>query len=160
MGRSFVLNVQGDEPFASCADLKKLMIAFQESQMDLGTLAHRSDDRIAYDDPNTVKVVIDGNRRGLYFSRSPLPYVRTPGIKIRFWAHQGIYAYRLESLAKFCQLPVGYLEDLEKLEQLRALENGMSVLVVEAAEKGFGIDTPADLARAEGLISRSDAHYK
>ena len=148
----FVMNLQGDEPFMNHKDIEKLM-KFMESnqQADLATLVYASGDGEKYQNPNCVKAVGTLSGRALYFSRSPIPYLK-PEQKLQYWQHQGVYAYRRESLAKFCGLPPSNLEKQERLEQLRALENGMHIQLIEANHPSIGIDTIEDLKAAHALL--------
>jgi 3-deoxy-manno-octulosonate cytidylyltransferase (CMP-KDO synthetase) len=154
----FVMNVQGDEPFVDLGDLQNLARQMETTGAEMGTLGFQSDKSVDFVSPNTVKIVVGNDMRALYFSRSPIPHLAVQsqpenGISShrKFWHHQGIYAFRKSVLAKFCQLPQGQLEATESLEQLRALENGIQILVVPATTASSGIDTPADLevARAK-----------
>ncbi len=151
--RSFVLNVQGDEPFVRIGDLQRLCRRLMESpSADIATLAfeHTQPQPQAFASPHVVKVVLDRSGRALYFSRAGIPVDRDAAApsQVAFWQHLGVYAFRRPALGQFCELPVGRLEALEKLEQLRALENGMQILVVSASQLSHGIDTPADLEAA------------
>lgn len=150
----FVLNVQGDEPFVSVKDLAALMAKVQaRREIDLGTLAYRCNDQRLGNDPNAVKAVRAYNGRALYFSRSPVPYDRDAGhVQIPFWLHLGIYAFRKERLLDFVTLPPSPLERLEKLEQLRAIEQGWHIELEPASEFSRGIDTPEDLEAARAKI--------
>lgn len=145
-----IINVQGDEPLLpSCviAELAALMAAHPELPMATVAVAVPRGEMA---DPNKVKVVFDADFNALYFSRSMIPHLREGGADTPVYLHWGIYAYRREALKKFVGLPGGRLENCEKLEQLRALENGIGikVLVVENL-RSVGVDTPADLAEAE-----------
>ena len=109
------------------------------------------------DDPNVVKVVTDRNGDAIYFSRSPIPFVRDSAalpLAPRF-KHIGLYVYRREFLLRYSELPVGPLELAERLEQLRAIENGFHIRMVETEYDSMGVDTPADLERAEALFAAS-----
>lgn len=145
--KSFVLNVQGDEPFVNIADLKKLCSQLQkEKNPQMATLVVRNQSQQDFHNPNCVKVV----RRGpyaVYFSRAPIPFPRDQNFN-GFWHHQGVYAFYYETLKHFCQLPTSELEAIEKLEQLRALENGIQIILSEADQVSLGIDTPQDLEEA------------
>ncbi len=145
-----VVNLQGDEPFLSAKLVNDLIEAHRNSTFDIFTLARLLGDDEKSSDPNLVKVVIGKGGRGLYFSRSPIPYYR--GRRGNFLVHIGIYSYRWDALFDFVDLSPGKLELAEKLEQLRALENGMSIGVKIVEYQGIGIDTPEDLIRAESLL--------
>jgi 3-deoxy-manno-octulosonate cytidylyltransferase (CMP-KDO synthetase) len=103
--------------------------------------------------PNAVKVVFDKDCFALYFSRAPIPYVRGEGDRGSYYKHHGIYSYRKSFLVTFSQLPEGNLEKLEALEQLRALENGYRIKVVETPYDSVEVDTPEELERVKGIIA-------
>jgi 3-deoxy-manno-octulosonate cytidylyltransferase (CMP-KDO synthetase) len=160
--RPFVLNVQGDEPFLDPADLETLCARFKaevstghnmsDSRVPrMASLYFRCWDSARWKAQSTVKVVINRASQALYFSRSPIPCDRDRGDKQPehgFLVHMGVYAFEKSALADFCRLPHGQLENLEKLEQLRALEAGWRILMCEASKESVGIDTPEDLEQA------------
>lgn len=150
-----IINVQGDEPLIPAeviCRLTKLMV--ENPDCEMATVAVPAD-REAMQDPNKVKVVFDANNRAMYFSRSLIPFLRDGGDDTPVYLHWGIYAYRRQTLEKFIQLPAGRLENCEKLEQLRAMENGIDikVVVVEGLES-VGVDTPEDLIQAQEKLRR------
>jgi 3-deoxy-manno-octulosonate cytidylyltransferase (CMP-KDO synthetase) len=152
-GKIFV-NVQGDEPLMQARVIDDLVRKM--GRAPLATLAHVLTDERDYHDPNCVKVVCDRTMRALYFSRSPVPFMKSPlgSTKgLRVWRHMGIYAFRREALRQFVRWPVGLLERAESLEQLRALEHGLSIQVVPTKLHCVGVDTPSDLARVEALLA-------
>ena len=153
--RQYIMNVQGDEPFVNIDDLTKLAITLKSNQnISMATLYYPCYDRKKYSDPGVVKVVSDRTGRALYFSRAPIPFYREqvdPGGFV-FNQHLGIYAFKKESLVHFCSLPVGSLERAERLEQLRALENGLDIWLVKSENPGLGIDTPQDLQKARDIL--------
>ena len=152
-GLELVVNVQGDEPLLSGANIDALVAGMRsEPEVGMATLCRPLPaDRV--DDPNAVKVVVDGRGRALYFSRSAVPYPRQREAAAALWRlHLGIYGFRPETLARFVALQPSPLERAEGLEQLRALENGISILVLDAPDPAFGVDTPEDLARAADLL--------
>jgi CMP-2-keto-3-deoxyoctulosonic acid synthetase len=104
-------------------------------------------------DPNYVKVAVDAAGNALFFSRSPIPYVRDPSVKPVFWEHIGVYAFRRDALLRFARLPAGPLERAEKVECLRFLEHGIRMRMVATDYMGVEIDTPDDLRRAERLLA-------
>ena len=140
-----IINVQGDEPFISEKPLKKLINAFKNPEVMVASLMHELLKDI--DNPNVVKVVCDENDYALNFSRIPNPESRTSNFK-----HIGVYAFRRKTLFEFVELPESDLEKIEKLEQLRLLENGYKIKMVLTSYKGIGIDTPQDLEKAENLL--------
>ncbi|MGQ0504175.1 MAG: 3-deoxy-manno-octulosonate cytidylyltransferase [Myxococcaceae bacterium] len=145
------INVQGDEPLIDPAALKLLASAFDEPAVNLATLV-RPLDEAERANPNVVKAVLALNGDALYFSRHDVPFERAPAHKR--WAHVGLYGYRRDTLLQLSRLPVSPLEDAEKLEQLRALENGIRIRCLVTSYRSVGVDTPEDLATAERLLER------
>ncbi|MBP9708612.1 MAG: 3-deoxy-manno-octulosonate cytidylyltransferase [Oligoflexales bacterium] len=147
----FILNLQGDEPEVSLEDVKSLMQNFAaQSDAAIGTLVFKNLDETAFQDPNIVKAVLNQKSQALYFSRAAIPFRRLDDSENRtkeffFWQHIGVYAYRRESLKSFCQAGPSELEGLEKLEQLRALQMGMTIYAQQANKISYGIDTQQDL---------------
>lgn len=148
-----VFNVQGDEPMIESEPLAKLKTVFEDSEVRVASPMTPFYDAQVLHDINIVKVVSDNNMNALYFSRSPIPFNRDNTPEIKFFRHIGVYAYRKQTLLDFIKLPLGKLEQIEKLEQLRFLENGIPIRMVISSYQGIGIDTPEDLNRAEKLIS-------
>jgi len=146
------VNVQGDEILSTGDMLVPLIGAFQgDPWLDVATLGHTLDDLGDLNNPNVVKVVLDHSGYALYFSRSPIPFVREPGAHLEappgvFHRHLGIYAYRKAALLAFPGLPHSPLEHMEKLEQLRFLQAGYSIRVIVTPHTAHRVDTPADLA--------------
>lgn len=148
-----VVNVQCDEPLIPSRVLDRLVAAMQDSEADMGTVAVPLGlSSVDVEDPNRVKVVVDRAGYALYFSRAPIPWLRPGGEPVAPLLHWGLYAYRRAFLERFVRWPRGELENCEMLEQLRALENGARILVVQADEPTIGVDVPADVARVESLI--------
>lgn len=150
-----VVNVQGDEPFIDVDSLSKVIEVFQddnEKKVDLASLMREISEEEQIINPNNVKVVIDQNGFALYFSRSVIPYAREKNVGVRYFQHIGIYAFRKQALLDFYDLPMQSLEASEKLEQLRYLEFGKRIKMVETDHVGIGIDTPEDLERARAMI--------
>ena len=143
-----VVNVQGDEPEIDPAVIDKAVeLLRRDQQADLSTLCAPFGADEAIDNPNVVKVVTGLNGRALYFSRWPIPFNRDgQSAKTLYRKHLGLYAYRREALLRFARLPASPLEKTEKLEQLRALENGMTIVVGEVSHPAVGIDTPEQYA--------------
>jgi 3-deoxy-manno-octulosonate cytidylyltransferase (CMP-KDO synthetase) len=146
-----ILNVQGDEPLIEPACLESLLAAFQDPSVQMATLK-RPLDPSEIQNPNVVKVACDLSGDALYFSRSPIPFVRAEAV--RAFAHVGVYAYRKPFLAKVAGLASTPLERAESLEQLRVLEHGYRIRVIESSYRSIGVDTPEDLERAEKVIGR------
>lgn len=152
-----VVNVQGDEPFINPHHVEKLIEAMQsDADLRMATLATPLPEYLTHD-TNVVKVVCAQNGNALYFSRLPIPFVRDAETVSRL-RHLGVYAYRADWLLQMANLPSTPLEEAEKLEQLRALENGVALRVVQVENViDIAIDTPEDLKRAEEFIHRRDA---
>ncbi len=149
-----VVNVQGDEPFTEVDSLKKLINVFKNDpnkEIDLASLMVHIKDKEEIKNPNTVKVVLDKNNLALYFSRSPIPYPRDENVNVKYYKHKGVYAFRKQALLDFYHFPMLTLEASEKLEQLRYLEYGKKIKMVETNVQGVEIDTPEDLERAKKL---------
>jgi len=149
-----VVNIQGDEPLLSGRNVDVLVEGLlADGGAPMSTLCRPLEVERS-EDPNAVKVVRDARGRALYFSRSPIPYPRDAEAAARLWRlHLGIYGFRREALERFVALPPSELELAEGLEQLRALENGIPILVLDAPHPAFGVDTPEDLRRAEEIIA-------
>ncbi|MCD6117432.1 3-deoxy-manno-octulosonate cytidylyltransferase [bacterium] len=153
------VNIQGDEPFISPADIDRVaMILVNDSDADMGTLVKRIQLSSELNDTNTVKVITDKNSRALYFSRSPIPFYRdcrdvSKQIKeYKYLKHIGIYSYRREFLIRLSEIGPSSLEMTEKLEQLRVLENGFTIKVAETNNEPLSVDTPEDLSRAREYL--------
>ena len=154
MDIDIVINVQGDEPFTDAESLAKLIQVFKEDtnkEVDLASLMVHITDQDEINNPNTVKVIIDQSNFALYFSRSPIPYPRDKSVDVKYYKHKGIYAFRKQAILDFYKLPMQVLEASEKLEQLRYLEYGKRIKMVETDVEGVEIDTPEDLERANKL---------
>jgi 3-deoxy-manno-octulosonate cytidylyltransferase (CMP-KDO synthetase) len=155
MDVDIVVNVQGDEPFIDTEALEKLIEVYKndtEKKVDLASLMTEIKDEQEINNPNNVKVVVNQNGFALYFSRSVIPYPREANVGVRYMKHIGIYAFRKQALMDFYNLPMKSLEASEKLEQLRYLEFGKNIKMVETSHIGIGIDTKEDLERARKLI--------
>jgi 3-deoxy-manno-octulosonate cytidylyltransferase (CMP-KDO synthetase) len=150
-----VVNVQGDEPLLSGDNIDVLVEGLRaDHEVRVTTLCRPLEPERAAE-PDAVKVVRDGRGRALYFSRSPIPYPRHREAAWKLWRlHLGVYGFRREALAEFVALPPSPLELAESLEQLRALENGIQILVLDAPHPAFGVDTPEDLERVEKIMKR------
>lgn len=150
-----VVNVQGDEPFINAEPLAKVIEIFRNDYVkavDLASLMVEIQNPEEIQNPNNVKVVVDQNDFALYFSRSVIPYAREVNVGVRYMKHIGIYAFRKQALLDFYSLPMKSLEASEKLEQLRYLEYGKRIKMVETNHVGIGIDTPEDLEKARRMI--------
>ena len=150
-----VINIQGDEPFIDKDSLAKLIQVYKKDskgEVDLASLMREITAIQDIENPNNVKVVVDQNGFALYFSRSVIPYPRENNVGVRYMQHVGIYAFRKQALMDFYSLPMKSLEASEKLEQLRYLEFGKRIKMVETNHVGIGIDTPEDLEKARRLL--------
>ncbi|MBR4591881.1 MAG: 3-deoxy-manno-octulosonate cytidylyltransferase [Elusimicrobiaceae bacterium] len=149
----FIINVQGDEPFIKTETVAAVAGLLQkDASCDIATAVFARPDDERVDNPNIVKAVLAKDGRALYFSRSRVPYKREQteeNKQVPYWHHCGIYGYRRDALKRFVTLPESPLEKLERLEQLRALEAGMTIKCVEIRPSGPAIDTEQDLAAAE-----------
>ena len=143
-----VVNVQGDEPFIHPQSLKDLIQVFSSPGVLVASMMHEINNEDEINNPNIVKVVVDKAQFALYFSRSVIPFNRNNDFPIVYQRHIGVYAYRKSMLLQFVQWPLSVLEQVEKLEQLRYLENGVKIKMVATSFTGIGIDTPEDLEKA------------
>ena len=150
---TIVVNVQGDEPMISPATIDLAVRAMQESDADIVTTWERIENEEEAHDPNVVKVVTDSSGRALYFSRSVIPFNRSGSRAIELKKHTGLYVYRREYLLNFTKMEQTPLEKAEMLEQLRALENGAYIKVIEAPERSIGVDTEADLEKVRAMVA-------
>ena len=155
MEADVVVNVQGDEPFVQKQSLEKLCALFADAAVDVGSLMHVITDAEQITDPNCLKVVVTKQMAALYFSRSTIPFKRDTAAAVPYYKHIGIYGYRKKALLSFIQLPLLPLEQAEKLEQLRLLENGFRIRMAVTEPVGVSIDTVEDLAKARDLVSKN-----
>lgn len=149
-----IVNIQGDEPFIQAAQVQALVDMFRDEKTDIATLKKSISLDSEIDNPNVVKVVCDAHSRALYFSRSRIPYNREIQVNTRYFRHLGMYAYRADALKKITELPPSVLEETEKLEQLRWLENGYHIAVAETQWQSPAVDTPEDLEKAIEFMKR------
>jgi 3-deoxy-manno-octulosonate cytidylyltransferase (CMP-KDO synthetase) len=145
------VNIQGDEPTLTADFFPPLLRLFERPEVEVATLAVHCP-ASETDDPNAVKVVTALDGRALYFSRATIPFDRDKQGFAGYRKHLGIYAYRKAALERFAALTPSPLERTERLEQLRLLENGIALYVAEAPRDTIGVDTEADLGRAEALL--------
>jgi 3-deoxy-manno-octulosonate cytidylyltransferase (CMP-KDO synthetase) len=149
------VNVQGDEPLISPETIDAVVSSMiEDPSVQIATPCIEITEANDIMDPNIVKVVLDFDGNGLYFSRAPIPWVRdaSAGLAVSHWKHLGLYAFRHEALVEYPTLPPGQLEPVEQLEQLRWLENGFRIRVVETVHDAVSVDVPADAERVEKLI--------
>lgn len=150
-----VVNVQGDEPFTEKGPLEQVLSVFKndtDKKVDLASLMREITNEDDINNPNNVKVVVDQNDFALYFSRSVIPYPREKNVGVRYFQHIGIYAFRKQAIMDFYSLPMKSLEASEKLEQLRYLEFGKRIKMVETTHISIGIDTLEDLEKARKML--------
>ena len=155
-----IINVQGDEPLIESSMINNLMIPFKEEpNLKMATLKYRLNSMEDVDNPNIVKVITDKNDYALYFSRSPIPFPRNLNENIYF-KHIGVYAYKRDFVLEFSKMPQTILEKSESLEQLRVLENGNKIKVIETTHKVLGVDTPEDLLKVINYVKENNIDLK
>ncbi len=151
-----IVNIQGDEPLIDPAAIDTAILPLvHEPDVLMATLKKRIENAREISDPNVVKVVTDAKNDAIYFSRCPIPYLRRDTGRLAgapYFKHIGLYVYRREFLLQYSSLTVGPLEQAERLEQLRAIENGFRIRVVETEYESLGVDTPEDLERVSRLV--------
>lgn len=149
------INVQGDEPLMDPALIDRLAQVMMSGDWDMATAAAPIESAADLNNPSVVKAVFARDGQALYFSRSPIPYIRDEGTDAEgaHWRHLGIYAYRSDYLLRLVEEPPCALENREKLEQLRALYIGCRMNILKTDEVGIGVDTPDDVARVEALLA-------
>lgn len=158
---SLVINLQGDVPLLEPHEIDALVAAFDDPEVEMATLGVRGATREELDNPRAAKIVVDDRQRALYFSRAPVPFRHVDGgvselaegeKEPNAWVHVGIYGFRRATLERFVAEPRQGLEEVEDLEQLRALRLGFKIQVVEVAAVPLGVDVPADLRRVESVL--------
>ena len=155
-----IVNIQGDEPLIDPTVIDAVAVALKQNEMSTAATPIRTLSEL--DNPNVVKVVVNSAGRALYFSRRTIPYLREAVSRpvneqlaaFPFLKHLGIYGYRRETLLRLVKFPVSPLEHAEKLEQLRALENGIGIAVVKVDYDSIGVDMPEDVALVEAILTR------
>ncbi|MBI3208177.1 MAG: 3-deoxy-manno-octulosonate cytidylyltransferase [Candidatus Solibacter usitatus] len=151
---SIIVNIQGDEPLIDPAAIDAATLALLDDvDAPMATLRKKIEDPAEITNPNVVKVVTGRTGDAIYFSRSPIPFDR--GKDAEYYKHIGLYVYRRDFLLSYSQLPVGPLEQAERLEQLRALENGYRIRVMDTEYESLGVDTPEDLEKVSTLFTAS-----
>jgi len=151
-----VVNIQGDQPLLHHSVLSEMVEPLlRDEDLPMSTLMFRIRDPREVPNPNHVKVVTDFEGYALYFSRQPIPHYRDAGPAGAYFKHLGLYAFRRSFLTTFTELPQGRLEVAEKLEQLRALEHGYRIRVVETEQDSPEVDTPEDIERVEAIMARA-----
>ncbi len=145
---ALIINVQADEPLIQGEMVDSLVLVLQEKNVSVASLMARIEDMELIHNPNIVKVVVDNDGFSLYFSRAPIPF----GASSFFFQHIGCYGFRREVLFEFVRMRRSKLEEMEKLEQLRALENGYKIRMVEVAQPLLSVDTPEDIIKVENFL--------
>ncbi|MBN2597965.1 MAG: 3-deoxy-manno-octulosonate cytidylyltransferase [Marinifilaceae bacterium] len=162
-----IINVQGDEPFIEPRLIKELVALFEDKEVQMASAMKRISKTEDLKNSNVVKITVDNNNNALYFSRSIIPYHRdnwhallndqaSIPSDLNFFRHIGIYAYQKDFLVEYSRMDVSYLEKLEKLEQLRVLENGCKIKMLETNYETIGIDTIEDYYSALEVLNRAD----
>ncbi|MFC1576506.1 3-deoxy-manno-octulosonate cytidylyltransferase [Candidatus Omnitrophota bacterium] len=150
-----IVNIQGDEPLVHSSMIDGLANALLEDEtIPMATIVKKITNRSQIDNPNVVKAVLDKDGFALYFSRCPIPYLRDESGSAVYYKHIGLYAYTKDCIFNYTNLPISMLEDTEKLEQLRALENGYRIKTIETELDTIGVDTPEDLQKAEEALRK------
>jgi 3-deoxy-manno-octulosonate cytidylyltransferase (CMP-KDO synthetase) len=153
-----IVNVQGDEPLIEPRTIDDAVAAFAgDPALPMSTLRRRIDDPADAANPHVTKVVVDRSGHALYFSRAPIPFARAGCPPAPVWRHIGLYVYRRETLLQLARLPPTALEQSEALEQLRALEHGIRIKVVETIHESIGVDTADDLERVRRTVAGAGA---
>jgi 3-deoxy-manno-octulosonate cytidylyltransferase (CMP-KDO synthetase) len=151
-----IVNIQGDEPLIDPAAIDAAILPVaHDPDIVMATLKKKIEDPSEITNPNVVKVVTDRVGDAIYFSRCPIPFDRDGTSGVPHYKHIGLYIYQRDFLLSYSSLPVGPLEQAERLEQLRALENGYKIRVVETEYESLGVDTPEDLERVSRLFKAS-----
>jgi 3-deoxy-manno-octulosonate cytidylyltransferase (CMP-KDO synthetase) len=148
-----VVNVQGDEPMIEPEMIDQALAPFDRPSVQMSTLRRRIESRADFLSSHVTKVVVDRDGHALYFSRTPIPYHRDTGAPLEAWKHVGLYVYRRRFLLEFARMAPTPLERCEALEQLRAIEHGVRIAVVETRFDTISVDTPEDLERVRRILS-------
>jgi 3-deoxy-manno-octulosonate cytidylyltransferase (CMP-KDO synthetase) len=152
MDADIIVNVQGDTPFVKKEPLQKLLQQFDDPSVQVASMMQVLKEQKDIDDPNFVKVVVDKKMNALFFSRCVIPYLRNTSAPFTYYEHIGVYGFQKQALLDFTNWPVTPLEDAEKIECLRYLENGVPLRMIIVDYMGVEIDTPEDLKKAEELL--------
>jgi 3-deoxy-manno-octulosonate cytidylyltransferase (CMP-KDO synthetase) len=148
-----IINVQGDEPLITGSELERLVQFHLDSQFDIATLVKNNDSIEEFKNPNIVKAIVTPSGACLYFSRESIPHLSEEKEFSSWWQHIGVYSYRPKALQKFCESPLGVYEKVERLEQLRALEQGLSIGALVTNLNLIGVDTPEDIKKLTEVLS-------
>jgi 3-deoxy-manno-octulosonate cytidylyltransferase (CMP-KDO synthetase) len=149
-----VLNVQGDEPMIHKGLVADLISAFEDKEVYMATLKKRIDSEAEIINPNIAKVVTDCDSNAIYFSRSAIPYNREKNKGVTYYKHIGVYGYTKDFIEKYVSLPRTPLERAEELEQLRAVEHGYKIRVIETRHQSIGVDLPEHIPLVEGYMAK------
>ncbi len=150
-----VINIQGDQPLLQAECLSELVAPFNANPgLVMATLANRLDGEAAINDPNNVKVLIDAHGYAIYFSRAAIPFDRDKKENVQYYKHLGIYAYANAFLQEFTRLPSTLLENIEKLEQLRAIHHGYKIGITVTGFDSPSVDDVADIAKVETILQK------
>lgn len=152
-----IVNIQGDEPFIDKQSLEKVIQLFENPSVQIASLKMKIEDIEKINNPNCVKVVTDKFGKALYFSRAAIPFNRSPQQQTKAFQHIGVYAFRKDALLQISKLPVSELENTEKLENLRMLENGFPIHLAEVNHVGISIDTELDFMKAQEYLEQKKA---
>lgn len=150
-----VLNIQGDEPMIKREMIQDLIRAFSDSTVQMATLKKRIVEKEEIENSNIAKVITDKNGDAIYFSRSTIPYNRDYRENVKYYKHIGVYGYKKAFLDQFAKLGRSSLEEAEELEQLRALENGYKIRVIETQYQSIGVDLPEHIAKVEEEMKKT-----
>lgn len=151
---NIILNIQGDEPSIKTEMIRDLISAFNDSDVQMATLKKEITADEDVNNPNMVKVITDVNDNALYFSRSPIPFNRDSVEGVKYYKHIGVYGYTKEFLKKFVSMPQSSFEKTESLEQLRAIENGYKIRVIETKYQSIGVDLPEHVGLVEEELKK------
>lgn len=149
-----VLNIQGDEPMIKTEMIRDLISAFNDPSVYMATLKKEITEQKDIDNPNIAKLITDTNNNAIYFSRSTIPYNRDNIKDVKYYKHIGVYGYTKTFLEKFVSLPQSSFEKAEQLEQLRAIENGYSIRVIETQHQSIGVDLPEHIGVIEEELQK------
>ena len=155
-GESVILNIQGDEPLLHPEMLTQLIDPFEREEVQVSTLTRQITNPEA-ENPNLVKVIFSHQHKALYFSRSKIPYYAGSSQNPIYWGHVGLYAYKLDVLKRFATLGPSFLEQTEKLEQLRFLEAGIPIHIQQTTHKSYGVDEPEDLRIVKSILEQEQS---
>lgn len=155
-----LLNIQGDEPLIKASIVRELIRSIEDENVAMGTLKEVFYDEDELSNPNVIKVITNMNDEAIYFSRSIIPYARNTISDMKYYRHVGLYAYRVGFLREYTQWGKSDLESIEGLEQLRVLEHGYKIKVLEVEFKSVSVDTPEQIDRVKELMLEDESGYQ